>query len=200
MNHKDRVIRVREAPRVKKPSWGGFLPQHLGFDLCQRMRRVLTEETVYPYAAAPAMAAIHARRADLGDLLRRSGSVASQLDEKTAHLWTFAGGQINHTLKYALELSSGWKVVADNIQLRVEGPGLSHSSLDAVMEKLRAPDFWSSEDTRKALFARVPDFRLSKFQQALPPATARETEVFGTYLLDIAGTRAFLAGTSVPNQ
>jgi ATP-dependent Lhr-like helicase len=194
VNHKDRIVRVREAPRGQKPSWGGFLPQHLGFELCQRMRRVLMEDVAYPYVDQAGMASIAARRADLGQLLRGAGGgLPCQIAERAGHLWTFAGGQINHTLKYAIELTTGWKVIADNIQLRVEGAGVTHATLDEAIEKLRAPAFWLSEETRKALFARVPDFRLSKFQQALPPAC--ETEVVSTYLLDIEGTQRFLAST-----
>ena len=34
---------------------------------------------------------------------------------------TFAGGRINHTLKYAFELFGGWKAVADNYALRIQG-------------------------------------------------------------------------------
>ena len=190
VNHQDRIVRVREAPRGQKPSWGGFLPQHLGFDLCQRMRRILTDDVVYPYLDPAAMASIAARRADLGQLLRGSEGLPLQIAEGAGHLWTFAGGQINHTLKYALELTTGWKVVADNIQLRVEGAGVTHLTLNDALTKLRDGGFWSSAETQKALFARVPDFRLSKFQQALPPRL--ETEVIGSYLLDVDGTLRFM--------
>ncbi|MCC7387121.1 MAG: hypothetical protein IT384_35135 [Deltaproteobacteria bacterium] len=44
------------------------------------------------------------RRADLGDLLRRSG-LAIELDDGLARWWTFAGGRINHALKYGLEIA-----------------------------------------------------------------------------------------------
>lgn len=190
--HKDRIVRVRESPRGQKPSWGGFLPQHLSFDLCQRIRQVLTDDTTYPYVVAPAMQAIGQRRAGLGELLRRSGAVATQMDERAGRLWTFAGGQINHTLKYALELTSGWKVVADNIQLRVEGAGVSHATLDTALNQLGSDEFWSSPETQRSLVARVPEFRLSKFQRALPPNL--ESELLGAYLLDFAGAGQFIKG------
>jgi ATP-dependent Lhr-like helicase len=155
------------------------------------MRRVLVDDVTYPYVDQAGTTAIAARRADLGKLLRSAGrSLPSQIAERAGHFWTFAGGQINHTLKYAIELTTGWKVIADNVQLRVEGAGITHTTLDEAIDKLRVPAFWASEETRKALFARVPDFRLSKFQQALPPAC--ETEVVSMYLLDIEGTQRFL--------
>ena len=34
VSHDDRAVVVREAPGGQKPSWGGFVPQLLGFELC----------------------------------------------------------------------------------------------------------------------------------------------------------------------
>jgi ATP-dependent Lhr-like helicase len=45
-------------------------------------------------------------------------------------------------------------------------------------------------ETQQALLARLPEYRLSKFQQALPDAFA--VEMVGVYLLDVAGAAAFL--------
>jgi ATP-dependent Lhr-like helicase len=191
--HKDRVVRVREAPRGAKPSWGGFLPQLLSFELCQRIRRIVTESATYPYCDEAATAAIQEHRDNLGPLLARSGPTGMQMDDHVARVWTFAGGRINHTLKYALELLGGWKVVADNFQLRIEGAGVSHATVDEVMTKLRGPAFWSDPEMRTKLLARVPPFRLSKFQAALPDAFA--TEVVGAYLLDFEGAAGFLDRT-----
>jgi hypothetical protein len=61
-----------------------------------------------------------AKREDLGELLARPGH-AVQTDEAVGHFWTFAGGRVNHTLKYGFEIIGDWKVVADNVQLRIEG-------------------------------------------------------------------------------
>src|SRR5690606_17238018 len=49
VSHDDRVVVVRDAPAGLKPSWGGFIPQLLGFELCQRMKKVLTDSSRYPY-------------------------------------------------------------------------------------------------------------------------------------------------------
>src|SRR5205085_10053876 len=38
--HKDRSVIVEPAPRGKQPTWGGFLPQFLGFHLRSEERRV----------------------------------------------------------------------------------------------------------------------------------------------------------------
>ena len=189
VSHEDRVVAVREAPRGGKPSWGGFIPQILSFELCQRMRRVLTENVRYPYVDEPGFRYIDEKRGDLGDLLRRSGP-AVQIDGNVARWWTFAGGRINHTLKYGFELMEGWKVVADNVELRIEGDGVSHESVRRAASRMANADFWNAPDMRQALLARLPGYRLSKFQDCLPEVFA--LEVIGNYLLDMDGAVRWL--------
>jgi ATP-dependent Lhr-like helicase len=185
LDHKERTVVVREAPRGQKPSWGGFTPQLLSFEICQEIRNIIIDTTPYPYLDKAAVAAIESWRIDLGDLLRRSQSFAVQQDDRAVRLWTFAGGRINHTLKYAIELISGWKAVADNFALRIEGDGVSHATVESVLGKLREPGFWENAETRTSIRARVPPFRLSKFQRALPPEA--ETEFVARSFLDFAG-------------
>ena len=55
---------------------------------------------------------------------------------------------------------------------------------------MQAEGFWSDERTRKNLLAKVPEYRLSKFQRALPPKF--EVEMVGVYLLDFAGAGEFV--------
>ena len=192
LDHKERTVVVREAPRGQKPSWGGYLPQLLGFEICQQVRQIIVDTADYPYLDPAARAAIETWRADLGDLLRRSHPIAAQQDDRAVRLWTFAGGRINHTLKYALELIGGWKAVADNFALRIEGDGVSHATVDAALAKMRAAVFWESDETRTAIRARVPPFRLSKFQRALPPAA--ETEFVARSFLDFEGAERVTVG------
>lgn len=192
VNHEDRVVVVREAPGGVKPSWGGFTPQHLGFELCQRMKRILTEETSHPYVDGQAAHHIEEKRADLGALLRRDGW-AIQLDDGVARWWTFAGGRVNHTLKYGFEVGEGWKVVADNFHLRIEGAAVTHESVERAISKLSASTFWNEPAMRNAILARLPGYRLSKFQDCLPEKFA--LEVIETYLLDVGGTVRWLGRT-----
>jgi ATP-dependent helicase Lhr and Lhr-like helicase len=189
VDHTERVVLVREAPRGMKPSWGGFIPQLLGFELCQRMKQVLTEDVAYPYIDAAGLRHIEEQRSDLGELLRASGP-AIQLDGGQAWWWTFAGGRINHALKYGLEIAEGWKVVADNVLVRIEGNGVGHETVRAAIERLGMPDFWTAAEVRHAILARLPNYRLSKFQDCLPEPFA--LEVIANYLLDIKGTLRWL--------
>ena len=192
VNHEDKLVRVREAPRGQKPSWGGYIPALLGFDLCQAMKRMLTDTATIPYVEESAMRAIQARRDELGDTLRRP--VALQNDDGAIRWWTFAGGRINHTLKYAMEWSQSWKVVADNFELRISGAGLSDGAVRAAIRDMAGGEFWDRPDTGRALLAKLPAYRLSKFQDALPEAFA--VEMVGNYLLDVPATRVFVAGVS----
>lgn len=191
VSHEDRVIAVREAPAGVKPSWGGFIPQHLGFALCQRIMGVLTEDTHYPYVDEAGFKHITEKRADLGELLRRPGR-AVQIDGDVARWWTFAGGRVNHTLKYGFEVAEGWKVVADNFQLRIEGNGVTHETVRGAVGQMAAAGFWTAPETRKAVLARLPAYRLSKFQDCLPEDFA--LEVVERYLLDVAGMMRWLSG------
>jgi ATP-dependent Lhr-like helicase len=187
--HEDRVVLVHEAPSGVKPSWGGFIPQLIGFELCQRMKRVLTEDVRYPYVDEVGWKYLVAKREDLGELLGRPGR-AVQIDDAVGRWWTFAGGRVNHTLKYGFEVVEGWKVVADNFQLRIEGDGITHESVGSAIERMCSADFWTAPEMRRAVLARLPGYRLSKFQDCLPERFA--LEVIEKYLLDVAGTVSWL--------
>jgi ATP-dependent Lhr-like helicase len=191
VNHDERLVRVRPAPRGKKPSWGGYIPQFLGFDLCQEMKAVLTSDADYPFLDLQAKAALTEWRGDLGQLLRDTRDTL-QFDGDTVTWWTFAGGRINQTLKYALEWKGGWKAIPDNFAVKVQGNGLGPEAVLDVLQPMRVSEFWSAVDTRKTLRSLVPEYRLSKFQQVLPDAW--QTEVVGGYLLDFEGAGRVLGG------
>lgn len=197
VNHDERLVRVRPAPRGKKPSWGGYIPQFLGFDLCQEMRTVLTSDTDYSFLDAQAKTALNEWRADLGQLLRDTHDTL-QFDGDTVTWWTFAGGRINQTLKYALEWKGGWKVIPDNFAIKIQGNGVGPDAVLDVLKPMRDVAFWRAPDTRQKLRSLVPEYRLSKFQQVLPDAW--QTEVVGGYLLDFDGAERILDGGGLRAQ
>lgn len=193
IDHHERVLRVREAPRGRKPTWGGFIPQMLGLELCQRVRQVLVEEVEYPYLDPSAQAVLREAREELGPLLRRSvRPMQSESGEVT--WWTFAGGRTNATLKYLLAVTKGWKVVSDNFVVRIEGDGVTYDAVDAEVARIVAEDVLGDAEVWRRVAASVPEYRLSKFQPALPDAFAAEVVV--GYLLDAEGAGAWLRGTS----
>lgn len=193
MNHADRVVRVQPAPRGKKPSWGGFIPQLLGFELCQQMKALLVSSEPLPYLEGGAHASLSQLRRDVGGSLRPSGwSFQVDADDPRLTWWTFAGGRINHTLKLGLSILLGGEphIVADNFKIRLEGSPVSTRRLEEVLFELGLPDFWYHPKRAPQLLAMLPEYRLSKFQRALPPEWS--VEMVGSYLLDIAGTIALL--------
>lgn len=191
ISHPDRVVTVVPAPRGKKPTWGGFAPKLIGFEICQRVRRLLESDVELPYLADDAASAMTEYREDFRELLRRTGH-ALQVDEHAVRWWTFAGGRINQTLRYALQQVSGWKIVADNFHLRIEGDGVTHQSVLLAIDTVAGEVFWSDFDVWERIIASLPPYRLSKFQPALPPRF--QQEMIGRYLLDLEGARAFLTG------
>jgi ATP-dependent helicase Lhr and Lhr-like helicase len=190
IDHKSRTVSVRPAPRGKQPSWGGFAPKMLGFEVCQRIKQLLCETTEYPYLAAGAAAALQLYREDFAALLQRGNAI--QVADDGARWWTYAGGRINQTLRHAIAELTGWKVVNDNFRLRFEGDGVSHAAVVKAIEALAAPAFWDDADLWQRIVARIPPYRFSKFQAALPPRF--ELELVGRYLLDLDGARRFILG------
>jgi ATP-dependent helicase Lhr and Lhr-like helicase len=51
-------------------------------------------------------------------------------------------------------------------------------------------DFWDQPEVRRAVLAKLPGYRLSKFQDCLPERFA--VEVVERYLLDVEGTVGWL--------
>jgi ATP-dependent Lhr-like helicase len=191
VDHGERLVRVKAAPRGNKPSWGGFVPQFLGKEICREMRAILAseEEEDFAFLDARAKASLAEWRKELGQLLRRTVP-PMQFDGRTLMWWTFAGGRINQTLKYVLEWKGGWKVVPDNFALKIEGEGLGFKELERVVDGLCDVELWKDPEVQRALLAKVPEYRLSKFQKVLPDRL--QVEMIGSYLLDFVGTPRFL--------
>lgn len=190
VQHDDRRVIVEPGPGGRQPTWGGFLPQFLGFELCQKIRAILAGSETYAYLSPSAAAVLQRRRDDLGRLLSR-GRLALQVEDDELRWWTFAGGRINATLRYALEaLGEGWSVVPDNYFLRLRGPGLSGTTFAAALDRMAAPAFWDDEAIWRTVAASLPSYRLSKFQPLMPPWVERE--VLAMYLLDITASQGFV--------
>ena len=190
IDHKQRIVTAVAAPRGKKPAWGGFAAKGLGFVLSQRIKRVIVDEPTYGYLSEPAAIALAEYRDDFVNLLGPSGA-SLQGDQKSWRWWTFAGGAINETLKYAIAALTGWKIVADSFRLRFEGEGLSEIAVREAVGKLVNPAIWEDLPFWQQVISQLPPYRLSKFQRALP--LRYQMEMVGNSLLDLAGTREYLS-------
>ncbi len=189
--HGERKVVVSAAARGRKPGWGGFIPQFLGYEVCQKMAELLTSDTPLPYLDAASARALEDLRSELGrGLGHQRPSSASTPDGE--YLWTFAGGAVNLTLKYGLQLLRGWTPASDNFRLRFVNGETTPRALREALEQLGDPGFWEDPDLRERMLAALPEYRLSKFQQALPRRFAME--MVERYLLDIPTTLRFLRG------
>lgn len=189
---KDKVVLVSAAPEGVKPTWGAKLPQLIGHRLCRRMRDVLLDDAEYPYLHPTAQVALRGLRRERRPSLERPEPTLAYVGG-VASWWTWAGGRINHTLKHAIELKTGWRVVADNFHLRLEGD-VTPQKVNPLLDEMRGQAFWDDPGFSAALLAKLPDYRLSKFQPAMPDAAAREMVAY--YLLDVPGALAFLQSLS----
>lgn len=199
VQHDDRRVLVQAAPRGRKPTWGGFLPQFLGFEVCQQIARVLCSDADHAYLDARARTALQVVREqyqsvrERDGLLRPGGTIEVTADE--LRWWTFAGGRINATLRYALEaISPGWKIVPDNFALRIRGE-VELDRLRAAKEQLADPEFWANDAIWQNIAASLPNYRLSKFQPLMPPWVERE--MVAEYLLDVGGAWRWLTGAAM---
>jgi ATP-dependent Lhr-like helicase len=197
IRHDDRVLKVRPAPSGKEPTWGGFLPQFLSFDLCQMILSVLTSSDEPAYLSDEAIAVLRSHRGSNEELLRKdAGGVEFDGDE--IRWWTYAGGRINGTLRYALQaMHPDWRIVPDNFLVKIKGNWKREEFQDAV-RRLADIEFWEDEALWRGVGASLPNYRLSKFQSLVPPWVERE--MLASYLLDVAGTWRWISGATTPSR
>ena len=73
INHEDRTVKVIPAPRGKQPTWGGFIPQLLSFEICQEIKELLMRRDRIPYIDEKAQAFLDEWRQELNSVLEPSG-------------------------------------------------------------------------------------------------------------------------------
>ncbi len=185
VHHDDRRVVVEPAPRGRQPTWGGFLPQFLGRGVCQKILDLLASDDDYAYLGPGAALALRTQREEIGSVVAtRVGGIDVVDDE--IRWWTFAGGRINSTLRYALEArGTGWKVVPDNYAIKLRGEGLSRARFSEIIDELRDIEFWDNGQLWREVAESLPAYRLSKFQPLMPPWVERE--VVASYLIDVGG-------------
>jgi len=192
IRHSERQIVVERAPTGKQPTWGGYLPVFLGPLVCRQMLAVLTSTADVPYLTPEARRVLTERREAMQDVLEPEvGGI--QVAEGELCWWTFAGGRINSTLRFALQAVLGdVKVVVDNHLLKVRGEGIDLPRFSEALERLGDVEFWEDEKLWGEVAEGLPAYRLSKFQPLMPPWVARE--VIAGHLLDVAGAWRWLSG------
>lgn len=188
VSHRERRVEVTPAPRGRTPSWGGFLPQILGREVCRKVREILVDTVEPAYLEPQAGRALGLVRGERGGLLARSRLPVLPAPGAVRAL-TYAGGRINYTLKALVERAAGVRAVANNFELRLEGESATQELVSRVISDAASPGFFDDRALAEELRAALPPFRLSKFQPLLPARYAQE--VLGRYFLDFEGTASF---------
>ncbi len=179
IDRENRTIIVAPAPHGKKPTWGGFIPQFLGYEICQEIATILKSHAELPYLDPQAKSVLTEARTE-----RRQEVIDRTIwQDNQVQWWTFAGGKIDRTLKYGLECLWGWEVRADNFQVTISGEHLTPTMFEEAIAEVTKPAFWKLKQTQAYLLEKLPNYRFSKFQQVLPDAYA--LEMVQGYLLDI---------------
>ncbi len=189
--HDERRIIVDPAPRGRQPTWGGYLPQFLGQAVCQKILEVLTSTEVYGYLTSDAATLLDEHRTKMRGVLEPSrGGI--QISDREVQWWTFAGGRINSTFRYALSATEpAWSIIPDNYSITLRGDTLNMERFLAAREQLAGPAFWDNAEFWQGVAAALPNYRLSKFQPLMPSWV--EQEVLAAYLLDVPGASRWLS-------
>jgi ATP-dependent Lhr-like helicase len=192
VRHDDRSVVVEPSPRGRKPTWGGFLPRFLGFEVCQQALSVLLSDEPFAYLDDSASAVLNEHRSSMRGVIdsQRGGVV---FDDDEIRWWTFAGGSINATLRHAFETTvGGWRVSTDNFSIRLRGDDLDGRRFHDAVNTLTKPGFWEDDLLWAGITESLPSYRLSKFQPLMPPWIERE--VVARYLLDTDGAWRWISG------
>jgi ATP-dependent Lhr-like helicase len=193
IQHDDRRVFVDPAPRGKQPTWGGYIPQFLGFEVCQKMREILLSSTAFPYLDEQAAAVLQEKREAIQPLFQ-SGRAGIEVKDGELRWWTFAGGKINATLRYGLEAVGGdWKITTDNFLVKAKGEGITPERFHDAVQRLASTEIWDDAKLWKEVAESLPNYRLSKFQDLMPDWVERE--VVARYLISANASRGWLANS-----
>lgn len=77
-------------------------------------------------------------------------------------------------MKYGLQYGHDWKIVADNFRLKIEGDSVGPATLGLSLREMQTQEFWDNPTVQGSMLSELPEYRLSKFQQALPDLFAIE--------------------------
>jgi len=188
---KKHVVHVARAAGGRVPRWGGLTPSFLGYDLCRMQRTILVSDREMPYLQKDGSAYLQALRNDVGKFLASSFAPA-EADENGITWWTYAGGYVNNTLRYALlfELQHDVQVQATNETVRILSETISESEFWSAVDRVTQTEYWESSEVLDAITAMLPEYRLSKFQSYLPPDLSRR--LVADTILSIPDTLRFL--------
>ena len=190
IQHDDRRVFVEPAPRGKQPTWGGYIPQFLGKEVCQKMREVLLEGQAFPYLDAIASEVLAERQEAMQPLFSKRHA-GIEVKDGELRWWTFAGGKINATLRYGLEAVGGdWKITTDNFLVKAKGEGITEERFRDALDRLQGPEIWDDDKLWRDVAESLPNYRLTKFQPLMPDWVRQE--VVSSYLLSVTQAQSWI--------
>ena len=187
---KKKCVKVIPAPAGKIPKWGGITPNFLGYHLCRKMRDVLVSVDEYPYLDFQAKEILDALREDQQPYLSSAFAPLEQ-DDKGIVWWTWAGGNINNTLRTVLKIELDVDVQASNECVKVKNEYLTMKDFQAAINKMSEPSYWENLELLRQIYTLVPNYHLSKFQPYLPEDL--KLKLIANKVFDFEGTQQFLA-------
>ncbi|NUP07978.1 MAG: DEAD/DEAH box helicase [Polyangiaceae bacterium] len=182
---------VRPAAAGRPPRWAGA-PRHLGYQLCQAMRRILVEDAIHPAWSPRAQAVLGTMRAE-HEFLRDE---PSPLIESHGDItwWNFAGGAANVLLARVLEGELGGQCVSRNTSITLKGEAaVSAVRVRQVLAEMAGQGRPTREDALRHAQGAVRS-RVSKFQPCLPERLLQDLLVES--VLDVEGARLAVGGVN----
>jgi len=186
---KKKCVKVAPAPAGKVPKWGGISPSFLGYKLCRKMRDVLVSEADYSYLDMQSKQLLGLMRDDQQSYLSKAFAPIEH-DDKGIIWWTWAGGNINNTLRTVLKIELGIDIQASNECVTAKNGTLTRHEYEDVIKKISAPGYWDDIELLREIYTLVPNYHLSKFQPYLPEDL--KLKLVAEKVFDFEGTIAFL--------
>jgi len=195
LNYKRAVCSVVPAPEGRAARWSGGA-RHLGYALCQAMKRVLVgeaEDAAWSRRASERLRGMRVEHAFLDD---EGGTLVDEGESIT--WWNFAGGGANVLLARLLERELGGSCVSRNVSITLkEEAGQSLVAVREALAGLAAAGRPNEEDGRR--FAEgASRGRVSKFQVCLPEGLL--LDLLARAVLDVEGGRRVVGARSLPEE
>lgn len=183
-----RVI-VETAPAGAKPKWSGFLPRLLQYEVSRKVREIILSSEEYPYLNPNSKEKLQMIRESNRSILTGTEPIIFA-DGQDTIIYTYAGGYVNFTLRFALMHELKVEIVTSNEFIKFKKGSVKVEEVVELFHKLKDPSYWEADELRSNLAKNFPNYRISKFQQYLPDKYSKE--ILGQILLDVVATLRYL--------
>ena len=188
IDHDKLMVWVEKAPFGKAPKWGGFSPHILSYNVCRKIKQILTDDKIYPYCDSKTQEKLKEVRNDKYFLSNSFAPI--QVEMPHVIWWTYAGARINNTIKYIFQKLLSCDVISNNYFLKFKVSQTTIIEIEEMILKMKNPSFWENKELILSISKILPKHHLSKFQDCLPERL--EMDLIANAFLDIPSTISFL--------